>query len=127
MGSKKFFLNTFIFLVVVGILAFPVQAAIYPLDIFTNNGLYSHSHDVVLSAEVADGGAGRVSFVFHNENLIGCSVAGIYFGDRPFLGSSAITNVPGVKFAPLAAPDNLPAGHMLNPIFTTSQGFQALP
>lgn len=105
------------------ILSLPVSTlhatVVYPLEIFTDNGSYYASSDVDLHVEVADRDS-QVDFTFHNESLIDCTIATIYFQSGPFLSSPVIIEGPGTSFDGYPTPHNLPAGKLLEPSFVAT-------
>ncbi len=96
-----------------------LEATICPFKIFTNNGGYSSSPNIILYVDVTNGSTGMVDFTFHNDSLVSSSIAAIYFDGGPITGISSITNGSGTLFSGSATPGNLPAGNMLFPSFTT--------
>lgn len=113
-------------LVGVILLALPVSVShateVYPLDIFTQHGLYYNSPDLDLYVVVSEG-TGEVDFTFHNASLIDSSIARIYFEDDLFLGIASITNGTGTDFSQPATPSNLPSAGLLEPPFVTANEF----
>jgi len=97
-----------------------LHAEIYPIDIFTKNGL--HYNNLDLYVEVSDGTT-EVDFTFHNASPIESSLARIYFEDDLFLGIAAITNGTGTSFSQPATPGNLPDAGLLQPPFVTANEF----
>jgi hypothetical protein len=94
-------------------------AVVYPLEVFTDNGGYHDSPEMDLYVEVVDRGS-RVDFIFHNESLIDCSMARIYFQGGAFFGIADIIDGPGTSFGQPATPAHLPAGNLLEPPFVTT-------
>ena len=86
-------------------------AALYPLEIFTNNGTYYDDPGIDLYMEVSDGGS-VANFEFFNNSTIDCTITRIFFDDGPILGSTfAINNGSGTDFSEVApGPDRLPGG-----------------
>jgi hypothetical protein len=119
---RKLFLGGLVFYCVLGASASLLQAAyVYPLEVFTNNGIYYNSPDLDLYVEVTDGEAGQVDFTFYNESLLESSIARIYFDDNSLLGIAGITNGEGTSFSQPATPGSLPGGNALEPPFVTSE------
>ena len=110
----------YLFFVLMGAIVFSLSAnclravEVYPIDIFTKNGLYYD--DIDLYVEVSDGTT-EIDFTFHNASLIDSSLARIYFEDCLFLGTASITNGAGTSFTQPAVPGNLPNGNLLQPPF----------
>jgi hypothetical protein len=78
-----------------------------------------------LFVEIIDLG-GQVEFEFMNIGPSLSSVTDVYFDDGTLLGIASINNTdPGVDFAQLATPPNLPGGNNLVPPFATTAGFSA--
>ena len=102
------------------ILSLPVDSlhavVVHQLEIFTDNGIYYDSPDIDLFVEVADRES-HVDFTFHNESLIYCSIARIYFESGTFLGSVEIIEGPGTSFSGSPTPHNLPGRNLLEPSF----------
>ena len=122
--NKKVFFCACVFLCALGTSPSVLKAGyVCPLEIFTNNGSYNDSSDIVLYVEVSDGGTGRVDFTFFNESLVNSAIAAIYFDDGLLLDIAAITNGLGTSFSQPATPHNLPAGNTLNPPFVTTENF----
>lgn len=96
---------------------------VHPLEIFTDNGSYNDSDEIVLYVEVSDAGTGRVDFTFFNKSFVNSAIAAIYFDDGLLLDIASITNGPGTSFSQPATPHNLPAGNTLNPPFVTTEDF----
>ncbi len=94
-------------------------AVVYPLEVFTDNGCYHDSPHIHLYVEVVDRES-RVDFIFHNESLIDCSIARIYFQGGSFFGIADIIDGHGTSFGHLANPAHLPAGNLLEPPFVTT-------
>ena len=92
----------------------------YPLDIFTNNGLFSDSSDLNFYVDVSIGQGGTVDFTFHNESLVYSSIARIYFDDDSLLDIININNGPGTSFSLLPSPHHLPSSGSLDPPFITN-------
>lgn len=105
------------------VLSLPVDSlhavVVHQLEIFTDNGSYYDSPDMDLYVEVADRDS-QVDFTFHNESLIDCSIARIYFDVGSFLSISDIIGGPGTSFSQSAKPGNLPTGTLLEPSFSTT-------
>ena len=99
-----------------------LHAAIYPLEIFTNNGAYFDSPDLDFYVDVVDVLANQVDFTFYNDSLVSSAIASIYYDDDSLLGAATINNGPGTLFNQYAKPGNLPAGKTLEPSFTTAGG-----
>jgi len=99
----------------------------YYLDIFTNNGMYNDSDDVLLKVEVRPvaGDDKKVEFKVVNASEVESSIARIYFDDGALLGVAEIVNGPGTDFEQPATPSDLPAGNELDPPFVTTQDFSA--
>jgi len=102
------------------ILSLPVDSlravVVHQLEIFTDNGSYYDSPDMDLYVEVADRES-HVDFTFHNESLIYCSIARIYFQSGTFLGPVEIIEGPGTSFSGSPTPHNLPGRNLLEPSF----------
>lgn len=78
-----------------------------------------------LRVEVSDPGEQKVRFTFFNDSDVS-SLTDVYFDDGPLLGIDRIFDSgQGVSFAQFASPANLPGGHGLTPIFSSSRGFSA--
>jgi hypothetical protein len=79
-----------------------------------------------LSVDVTDAGPGQVLFTFLNSGLAASSITDVYFDDGTLLGIASIDNSdPGVDFAQLATPGNLPGANNASPPFQTTAGFSA--
>ena len=101
----------------------PVQAIIYPFEIFTTNGLYYDDPGLDLRMEVGNG-EGIVEFTFFNYSTIDCSLARMYFDDGTLLGVTNITYSTGAKFSEIyPGPGNLPSGNLLDPNFVADREF----
>ena len=129
MVNKKSFIYSFVFFFVISASASLVQANyVHPFGIFTSNGDYSNSPDLVMYVEITevlDDRDGDVDFTFYNDSLIDSSIAGIYFDDGSFslLGDLVdITNGPGTAFHQFANMGNLPGGNTLEPVFMVTEG-----
>ncbi|MHC4891212.1 MAG: hypothetical protein ACYTEO_17300, partial [Planctomycetota bacterium] len=92
----------------------------YPIDIFSQNGLYYN--DLDLYVEVSDATT-VVDFTFHNASLIDSSLARIYFEACLFLGTATITNGTGTSFTQPAVPGNLPNANLIQPPFVAVSEF----
>jgi len=90
---------------------------VYPLEIFTNNGIYYNSPDLDLYVEVSNGEAGQVDFIIYNESLVESSIVRIYFDDNSLLGVAGIIGEDGTSFGQPATPGSLPGGNALEPPF----------
>jgi len=97
---------------------------VYPLKVFTSEGLYHDSPDLNLYIEVSNGGVNQVEFSFYNESSIDSSITQIYFDDDDgsLLGIADIEGL-GVSFSQPAAPGNLPGAKLLDPAFETTSEF----
>ena len=122
MGGKPFFYGL-VFCCVFCASASLLQAGLYPLEIFTNNGVYYNSLDLDLYVVVSNGGAGQVDFTFYNESLVESSIARIYFDDNSLLGVAGIIDGEGTSFSQPGTPGNLPGSNSLEPPFVTTGGF----
>jgi len=101
----------------------PVQAVIYPLEIFTSKGLYYDDPGLDFSMDVANG-EGIADFTFYNYSTIDCSLARIYFDDGTLLDINDLTCSPGTEFAQIyPGPGNLPSGNLLDPDFVADLEF----
>jgi hypothetical protein len=87
-------------------------AVVYPLEVFTNNGVYHDSPDLDLYVEVVDRES-HVDFIFHNESIIDSSITRIYFIDGSFLSFCEMIEEPGTAFNLSATPAKLPAANLL--------------
>jgi hypothetical protein len=96
---------------------------VHQLNIFTDNGGYNNSTDVNLYVEILEAGVNIVDFKFHNDSLIECSIAEVYFDDGALLGIASITGSTGVSFSQPATPGDLPSGNTLIPPFVTTAQF----
>ena len=105
----------------------PDMPATYNLRIFTNNGMYNDSDEVVLKVEVRPvaGDDEKVEFKVVNDSEVDCSIARIYFDDGALLGVAEIVNGPGTDFEQPATPSDMPARNELDPPFVTTQDFSA--
>ncbi len=92
---------------------------VYPLEVFTNNGGYHDSPDLDLYVEVVDRES-QVDFIFHNESIIDCSIARIYFEGSSFLSFAEMIEGPGTSFNPSATPAKLPGANLLEPSLLTT-------
>ena len=93
--------------------------AVYPLEIFTDNGSYYDSPDIDLYVELSDRES-CVDFTFRNESIIDSSIARIYFAGGSFLSFAEIIEGPGTTFNPSATPAKLPGANLLElPLLTT--------
>ncbi|MHC4462858.1 MAG: PEP-CTERM sorting domain-containing protein [Planctomycetota bacterium] len=118
---RGFLFFAFMGAIVLGLPANVLQAVeVYPIDIFTQNGLYYN--DLDLSVEVSDGTT-VVDFTFNNASLIDSSLARIYFEECLFLGTASITNGPGTSFLNPTIPGNLPGAGLLQPPFVAAEEF----
>jgi len=107
------------------ILAAPLNAGtVYPLVIFTNNGAYAGSSDLVLTVEVIPLGS-VIDFEFHNDSLVDSSMARLYFDDNSMLSYDCISPGPGTAFHVEASPSNMPAANELDPPFVADFSFGA--
>ena len=128
--SKRLITYGLALLAVFGIFVQGVQATqVYPefsysMEIFTNNGHYSDSSEIdIYFTAFSNEQDSTVEFVFHNESLIDCSIAEIYFEDNEsILDLIGITNGPGTVFNAPAVPKNLPAANQLDPVFLATLG-----
>ncbi len=120
---RKFFFYSFVFYCVLGTSASSVQANMYPLGIFTDNGSYYDSGDLNCYVEVSNGGTDLVDFTFYNESLINSSIASIYFDEDLLLNVISITEGAGTLFNQPARPGNLPGAKLLTPPFVTTDEF----
>ena len=118
---RKLFFGGLVFYCVLCASASLLQAGLYPLEIFTNNGIYYNSPDLDLYVEVTDGEAGQVDFIIYNESLVESSIARIYFDDNSLLGIAGITEGEGTSFSQPATLASLPGGNALEPPFVTSE------
>ena len=101
----------------------PVQAVIYPLEIFTSNGLYYDDPGLDFSMDVTNG-VNIADFTFYNESTIDCSLARIYFDDGTLLGITNIIGSDGAEFSEIyPGPGNLPSGNLLDPKFVADREF----
>lgn len=100
-----------------------LHAVVYPLEVFTNNGSFASSSDIVIYVDVLDAGSDQVDFVFYNNSLVSSSVAQIYFDDGSLLGIAGIVDGLGTDFEQEATPNNLPSGNTLTPSFEATEGF----
>lgn len=100
----------------------PLCAVIYPLEIFTDNGLYNDDLGINLYVDVFNGD-GVAKFQFFNDSTVDCSITSVYFDDGTLLGISDITNGPGTYFTQPASPNDLPGGNELIPPFETTGNF----
>lgn len=98
------------------------HAAVYPFEIFTDNGPYCEDPNIILTVEISDGN-GIADFTFYNSSSVECSITGIYFHNGSLLGISSITNGPGTLFDTPASPGDLPGGELLVPNFVTTEEF----
>ena len=74
--------------------------------------------------ELFDLGGSQVEFEFTNIGPEASSITDAYFDDGTLLGIASVDNSdPGVEFAQLAAPPDLPGGNNLVPPFVTTAGF----
>jgi len=90
----------------------------YPLEAFTNNGIYNDSDLLDILVEVTfDSIEHQVDFTFYNNSLIQSSIATIYFDFDNILSTLDITNGPGTAFQHGASPQNLPSAKTLDPDF----------
>jgi hypothetical protein len=105
----------------------PDMPPTYYLRVFTNNGMYSDSDQVVLFAEVTDAGDDKVMFKIRNESTINCVIAKVCFDDGALLGIADVNNGPDTDFKQPAKQDNLPAGNELDPPFVTTDEFSVGP
>lgn len=116
---------TFLVVFVLGLSVDVLHATVvYPFEVFTSNGAYHDSAALDLYVAVSDKEE-QVDFTFYNESLVASSIARIYFDDASLLGLAAITEGPGTSFSQPATPRNLPAGHLLEPLFVTADGLSA--
>jgi len=123
MSREKFF-RSLVFYCLLLIPASLLQAGyVYPLEIFTDNGIYYDSPDLNLYVEVSDGEAGQVDFTFYNESLLDSSIARIYFDDNSLLGIAGVTEGIGTSFSQPGTPGNLPSGNTLEPPFVATDEF----
>ena len=120
--GRKFIFCGLVFYFVLGASSSLLQASyVYPLGIFTSNGIYCDSVDLNLYVEISVGGAELVDFTFYNESLIDSSIARIYFDDDLLLDVVGITEGAGTLFNQPAKPGNLPAGNLLDPPFVATE------
>lgn len=97
---------------------------VYPLKVFTTEGLYHDSPDLNLYIKVSDGEPNQVEFSFYNESSIDSCIARIYLDDdyESLLGIANIEGL-GVSFSQPVAPGNLPGAKLLDPAFETTSEF----
>ena len=100
------------------------SAVIYPFEIFTTNGSYWDSPDVICEVDVT-GTDGFADFTFYNSSDVDCVIAAIYFDDGSLLGIAEIINGPDVEFVEPMNSGTFPAGNELDPLFEISSDFSA--
>lgn len=105
----------------------PIQAVTLSFDCITGNVAGDCAiGEAQLSVDVTDAGSGQALFTFYNSGANPSSIADVYFDDGTLLGIASIDNSdPGVDFALLAAPGNLPGANNASPPFVTTTGFSA--
>ncbi len=106
---------------VIVISSIPLQAVIYPFEIFTNS-IYDDDPGINIYVDVFNGN-GTAKFQFFNDSTIASSITGIYFDDGTLLDINSIDHGPGTLFAQPASPGNLPSGNDLFPPFITTGEF----
>ncbi|MBN1457488.1 MAG: PEP-CTERM sorting domain-containing protein [Sedimentisphaerales bacterium] len=116
------------FLLTAAILLFvqPVFAALYPFEIFSENGSYWNHPGINIFMDVfsSNNGDSTAMFTFYNNSTIDCVVTRIYFDDDNFLEGSAlnIINGPGTLFDKnFPGPGNIPGGNEID--FTADKQF----
>ncbi len=84
-------------------------AAIYPFEIFTDNGNFNNDPGVNVWMEVSNGD-NIVEFTFYNDSTVQSTVTNIYFDDGTLIGATlSIINGAGTLFAE-DGPNNIPGG-----------------
>jgi len=117
---RKYIYAAFSAIIALSLLVDSLHAtAVYPLEIFTDNGSYYDSPDIDLYVELSDRES-CVDFTFRNESIIDSSIARIYFAGGSFLSFAEIIEGPGTTFNPSATPAKLPGANLLElPLLTT--------
>jgi len=117
---RKKLLRYIVVVILLCIIASALQAAlVYPLKVFTANGLYADSDDIDVFFELTEDSDGFFDFSFHNDSLVDCAVARIYFDSGSPMDFVGLTEAAGSDFEQFATPWNLPAGRELEPDFIT--------
>ncbi len=114
--DKWYIICGFVLCFMFGSLAPFVDANMYPLEIFTDNGVYNDSGELNLYLEVLDLDD-WVGFKFYNDSLVNSSIARIYFESNPFLTNVEIINGIGTNFEQFKRNANLPGGNSLGTPF----------
>ncbi len=84
-------------------------AAIYPFEIFTDNGDFNDDPGINIWMDVSNG-ENVAEFTFHNDSTVQSCITNIYFDDGPIIGATMnIINGPGTLFAE-DGPNNMPGG-----------------
>lgn len=121
--KRKYLSAVFLALLLPSLMVDTLHAtAVYPLEVFTNNGGYNDSPDLDLYVEVVDRES-CVDFTFHNESLIDSSIARIYFVGCSFLSFAEIIEGPGTFFNQPATPARLPGADLLELSLLTTYEF----
>jgi len=97
-----------------------LRASYYPIEVFTNNGIYSDSPVINIYFDVLQSDIDSANFIFYNESLVPCSVARIYFDSEPLADFMEILAGPETSFSQFASPSDLPSGNNLEPAFETA-------
>lgn len=101
----------------------PVQAVMYPFEVFTTNGQYYDDPGLDFRMDVTNG-VNIADFTFYNYSTIDCSLARIYFDDGTLLGITDINSSDGADFSEISpGPGNLPSGSLLDPDFVADREF----
>ena len=110
MNNRKFTSMGFACCLLLGIFTPSLQATLYPLEIFTNNGNFNDSSVLKLNVDISEGLEDQVDFTFFNESLTDSCIASIYFDDDFLLDAPYITDSQWTSFCQRAKPRNLPGG-----------------
>ncbi len=126
MGRSKEFVRLFMAMgavIVFLVCTAPVQAVMYPFEVFTTNGDHYDDLGLDFRMDVANGD-GIAEFTFYNYSTIDCSLARIYFDDGTLLGITDVSNSLGADFNEVyPGPGNLPSGNLLDPPFVADKEF----
>ena len=88
--------------------------ALYPFEIFTDNGDYNDDPGINMYMDVHNGG-NIAKFTFYNDSTVQSTITNIYFDDGTLIGATmGIINGPGTDFDENdPSPSNLPGGNTI--------------
>lgn len=109
------------------------RAALFPFEVFTDNGEwgvlgpYFGDSRLDISVEVSNGDAtANFKFINNSDASLEAAITGIYFDDGSLMAMTGIDDsLSGVRFGQPATPAELQGANLLDPSFVTSSGFSA--